>query len=87
VQGGFLACIALVQTAGAPKLSLALTNGNAMISWPLPAVGYVLEQASALAGAQTQWRSVTTGYQTNATQIFVLQSVQPGNSFFRLKKP
>jgi len=87
VQGGFLAGIGLVQMPGAPRLSLALTNGNAVLSWPLPGTGFLLEQATTPATNQTQWTSVADSYQTNATSIFIMQPVQPGNRFFRLKKP
>lgn len=87
LQGGFLSYVGLVQTIGAPKLALVLTNGNTLfLSWPVPADGFVLEKSATVNAPANQWQAIGSGYQTNATQISVTLPLLPGNQFYRLKK-
>ena len=88
LTGGFWALPAAVQTPGAPHLSVALTNGLIMISWPRLADGFVLDQKTALntGPIRTLWMQVEFPYQTNATHIFV--TTPPSDMrFYRLRKP
>jgi hypothetical protein len=87
VVGGFWGVVNVIQTPGAPLLSVEkLGGGTVRIFWPRPADGFVLDQALALSNAPpaTVWTQVPFPYQTNATQISV--NVAPsGNKFFRLR--
>ena len=86
LEAGFLAAVGLVQTPGAPKLELTLTNQFARVAWPLPAEGYRLQKTTSLEGAPIAWGPVSGAYQTNSTHIFVLEPLLPGRQFFRLEK-
>src|SRR5258705_3751236 len=44
MDGGFWGAIA-IQTPGAPLLSIMQSNGNVVVSWPLPATGYMLDKS------------------------------------------
>ena len=90
VQGGFWGIIAAVQTPGAPSLSIARTGTNTVVvSWPLPADGWMLERTNALSAVSVPWPQVAPPYQTNASTISVTfpNSSPPANQFFRLHKP
>ncbi len=88
MQGGFWPGVNLVQTPGAPVLAAQNLGGNVRVFWPLPATGFVLDQAIALGAtpAATVWSQVAFPYSTNATQISVTLPIG-GNRFFRLRKP
>ena len=83
---GFWSIVTLVQTPGAPALSILRTDGVVTISWPLPADGWVLEQTSALAGASTLWTRVEPPYPTEATHCRVTVAPTPGRAFYRLRR-
>ena len=88
LTGGFWALPVAVQTPGAPHLSVALSNGLVVVSWPLPADGFVLDRKGSLSGGfgLEFWTQVPLPYQTNATHIFV--TTTPDNTgFYRLRKP
>ena len=68
-----------------PTLTIFLSNGQAVLSWPAAATGFILESASAL--PPFSWASVTLG--TNAVgtnQVVTLPASEP-QKFFRLRKP
>jgi hypothetical protein len=89
ITGGFWALPIAVQTPGAPLLSVEqLAGNNVRIYWPLPATGFVLDQATSLVSppATNAWSQVAFPYQTNATHISI--TVAPsGNKFYRLRSP
>ena len=87
LAGGFWSVVAAVQTPGAPLLSIERSNAAAIVSWPLPATGWVLDQTSTLTGAPPPWTPVTLPYATNATRITVTEPAPTGNRFYRLRKP
>lgn len=80
-----------MQIPGAPQLaSELLPGGSVRVFWPLPAIGYFLDQSAALASppvstARSQVPVAT--YQTNATHISI--TVAPGveSQFYRLRHP
>jgi hypothetical protein len=85
LAGGFWG---IQQTPGAPWLTLTRSNSVVVVSWPLPADGWVLEQASAL-GAPSQsssWTPVSFPYETNSTHIYLRVSPAPGGRFYRLRQ-
>lgn len=89
LDGGFWALPVTVQTPDAPLLSVESLDGhNVRVYWPLPATGFVLDQASSLVSppATSAWIPVAVPYQTNTTHISItLPSV--ANRFYRLRKP
>jgi hypothetical protein len=89
ISGGFWGLVNVIQTPGAPLLSVeTLGGGNVRVYWPLPATGFVLDQTFALsnAPAATVWNQVAFPYQTNATHISI--TVAPsGNKSYRLRHP
>jgi hypothetical protein len=69
-----------------PLLSITRTTTKAvMLSWPLPADGWVLEQASSLVGPPQGWTQILPPYQTNATQAWVTITNSEGISLYRLR--
>lgn len=87
--GGFWALPSVVQTPGAPLLSVEQLAGHIVrIYWPLPATGFVLDQATSLVSppATNAWSQVAFPYQTNATHISTTMS-EAGNKFYRLRRP
>jgi len=52
LEGGFWSGVTVTQITGGPVLKISLLgNGFAVLSWPLSAEGYLLEEAVALSGA------------------------------------
>jgi len=86
--GGFWGVITVVQTPGAPLLSLERLGGNLRIFWPLSATGFVLDQTPGLTSppAAIVWSSVPFPYSTNATHISINIPAPTGNRFYRLRK-
>lgn len=87
LEGGFWGVIAAIQTPGAPFLSIFRTNGSVIVSWPLPATGWVLERTNLVSSTSPPWPQVPFPYVTNATDVRVTFPATPGNQFFRLHKP
>ncbi len=89
LSGGYWALPVAVQTPGAPLLSISLSNGLVVVSWPRAGgEGFVLDRKSTLNSSMfpVPWLQVPSPYQTNATHIYVTET--PGNSgFFRLRHP
>lgn len=85
VAGGFWALVA-VQTPGAPFVSIVLTQTNtAVISWPSPSTGFILQQCADLGGAN--WITSADAVNDDGTNKFVIVSPPAGNRFYRLKYP
>ena len=91
LAGGFWGLISVVQTPGAPLLSVIRppVTGAVTVSWPKPADGWVLDQSDALAAspATTLWSQVGFPYVTNATQINITVPSPVGKKIYRLRKP
>src|SRR5277367_4334912 len=43
LTGGFWSLISVVQTPGAPFLTITQSTGSATVSWPSPSTGYYLQ--------------------------------------------
>jgi len=83
LTGGFWGIFAVVNTPGAPRLTLTRTGNELVISWPSPWTGFVLEQTSTL--APTAWSNVTQIPTDNGTTKSVMVIIPAGgNAFFRL---
>ena len=82
LSGGFYAAYAVLQTSGAPHLTLTFEAGNARLTWPATATGWVLEWNSTL--APTGWQAVEPPPQVHDS--FYLATVSAPRGFFRLRK-
>jgi hypothetical protein len=84
LTGGFWSIISVVETPGVPNLSVSLSSGSVVVSWPDTGT-YTLQQTSGLAPAN--WQS--SGYSVSTidgTSSITITS-PTGNLFFRLKSP
>lgn len=72
-----------------PRLTITRTNELIIVSWPAPAVGWLLERTNVLNGVSAPWPLVPPPYQTNGDTISVTFTNTPavGSQFFRLHKP
>ncbi len=84
LTGGFWSLFA-VQTPGAPRLTITLTATNtALISWPSPSAGFILQQNSSL--NSTNWITAPQTPLDNGTTVSVVVNPPAGNVFFRLRR-
>lgn len=86
LQGGFWPGALLIQTPDAPLLTAALSDQGAVISWPLPAQGWVLEQSADPSATVLSWTQVPFPYATNATHISVAIPSPAGTRLYRLRR-
>ena len=81
VTGGFWSLINVVQTPGAPLLTITYAGNQAIISWPVSVTGYTLQTNN----------NLTTGNWGNYAGSVVNNSATnappKGNVFFRLMHP
>jgi hypothetical protein len=68
-----------------PKLTVAVSGQNLVISWPASATGYVLEHTAQVA-APASWTTVTATPTTANGITSVTVPIAAGPEFFRLKK-
>jgi hypothetical protein len=86
LTGGFWSLISLVQTPGAPILTIKLSGGSAIVSWP-DTGSYTLQQNSNLA-VPADWTNSGYTVTTNANGTNSITITPPaGNLFFRLANP
>ena len=86
LTGGFWSFLSLVQTPGAPLLSIRFTAANtAIVSWPSPSTGFTLQFATDL--TLSNWINSVTAPSDDGTNRFLIVSPPTGNRFFRLVKP
>jgi len=81
VTGGFWSLISVVQTPGAPLLTIAYVGNQAIVSWPLSAAGFTLQTNNNLATGA--WGN----YAGTVVNNSVTNSPPKGTVFFRLKNP
>ncbi|MBA4149002.1 MAG: hypothetical protein H0X66_12870 [Verrucomicrobia bacterium] len=86
LEGGFLSGLVLIQTPGAPTLSIQISGANAVISWAADAsVGFSLQESLSLS-SPVPWTGSGATITTNGN----IKSVTvPANGvrFYRLQKP
>jgi hypothetical protein len=85
VTGGFWSLISVVQTLGAPTLTVTHAGNNVTVSWPSPSTGFQLQQNSNL--ATTNWTTSGFSIFDDGTNKSITISSPTGNLFFRLKNP
>ena len=83
--GGFWALISVVQTPGAPLLTITFNHqlSTINVSWPSPSTGWTLQQNSDL--TTTSW-STSGGISDDGTNKSITITLPTGNLFFRLKQ-
>jgi hypothetical protein len=84
VTGGFWSLISVVQTVGAPTLTITHSGNSVKISWPYPSTGWTLQQNPSLTTAS--W-SASGGISNDGTNNFITIISPTGNLFFRLSHP
>jgi hypothetical protein len=80
LAAGLLPCAVMCAEA---QLSIKLVNPNLVLSWPTPAVYYVLKSATNLA-APVVWKTVTNSVTTSNGTNQVTLNMSGQRSFFRL---
>ena len=84
IEGGFWGILGVVQTEGAPLLSIQSSGGGVVVLWPNPSTGWNLQQNSDL--STTNWVNVLTTPVVVNTNKTVTVSPAVGNRYFRLMK-
>lgn len=79
VQGGFHALIA-IQTPGAPELSIRVSGGQVVVSWPDEVEGWILQESGKV-GPAAAWSS-SIGVTDNRLTL----GLPTGNRFYRLQR-
>ncbi len=88
LEGGFWGVIAVIQTPGAPYLSVTRSNATVVVSWAKADSDWKLECTPSLITAGTNiWTLVPSPYPTNATDCVVTEPAPLGYKFYRLRKP
>jgi hypothetical protein len=85
VFGGFWSLVSVVQTPGAPVLSITLAGTDAILSWPSPASGFVLQENSQL--KTSNWTAVGVNPRGIGLNLQVTVPANAGRRFYRLQKP
>jgi hypothetical protein len=80
VTGGFWSLINVVQTPGAPTLTITYSGNQAIVSWPAGVTGFTLQTNSTLASGT--WGNYLGPVANNS----VTNAPPKGNLFFRLKQ-
>jgi hypothetical protein len=84
LTGGFWAIYA-AQTPGAPLLTIIHVGTQAIVSWPSPSTGFILQTNGNL--ATSSWVNYGGIIGDNGTIKTVTNAPPTGNLFFRLKQP
>ncbi len=85
LTGGFWSLLNVVQTPGAPLLSIRYTTTNtAVVSWPSPSTGFGLQFATDL--TLSNWSGSLPAPTDDGTNRFLIVNPPTGNRFFRLVK-
>ena len=87
VTGGFWSLFSVVQTPGAPLLSVMRTTTNTvLVSWASPSTGFNLE-VNTNSVASVNWSNAPGTIQDNGAIKYVIVNPPTGNRFYRLFKP
>lgn len=85
LTAGYWSIVAVVQTEGAPFLSIHRSGGKAVVSWPSPADGWILQQTEDV--AHPNWTSAPYDVADDGVDRSIFVPASVGNRFFRLVKP
>ena len=88
LNGGFWGMLAAAQPTNVPCLTIThLPTNSVVVSWPLPADGWVLEWTNRVARVSAPWVQLAPPYEGNSTQAWIMVPWPPGSRFYRLRKP
>jgi hypothetical protein len=85
LTGGFWSLISVVQTPGAPLLTITHAGNQAIVSWPSPSTGFLLQTNGNL--ATSNWANYGSTIGDNGTIKSITNNPPTGNLFFRLHHP
>jgi hypothetical protein len=80
LTGGYWSLVSVVQTPGAPLLTITYAGNQAIVSWPASVTGFTLQTNTDLANGT--WGNYLGTVVNNSTT----NSPPKGNLFFRLKQ-
>jgi hypothetical protein len=86
VTGGFWSLLAVVQTPGAPLLTIIHSGNSVIVSWPVSPGGFSLQQNGNVANA-AGWSTYGGTVSTNNGLNSITVTPPVGNLFFRLSNP
>jgi len=87
LQAGFWGIISVVQTPGAPLLSILCTTTNTVaVTWPSPSTGWNLQQ-NTNSVSSVNWSNVTATIQDDGATKTLIINPPTGHRFYRLQKP
>jgi hypothetical protein len=84
LTGGFWSLISVVQTLGAPTLTITHSGNTVKVSWPYPSTGWSLQQNNNL--AVTNGWAASGGISNDGVNNSITITSPTGNLFFRLKQ-
>ena len=84
LTGGFWSFLSVAQMPGAPLLKIKLVGTNVVISWPLGATGFTLEETTSLTGKV--WNSTPQPVVNIGSEHTVTVPASGSLKCFRLKK-
>lgn len=84
LTGGFWSLISVLQTVGAPVLTVTHLGNSVVISWPVPSAGFMLQQNANL--ATTNWMASGFAVSTNGAIQSITIPSPSGQLFFRLAR-
>ena len=85
LTGGFWSLISVVQTLGAPPLTITHSGNSVTVSWPYPSTGWTLQQNPNL--AVTGGWTASGGISNDGVNNYITITSPAGNQFFRLQHP
>jgi hypothetical protein len=86
LEGGFWSCVTVQQTPRAPIIKIKLIGGGqAVLSWPVSATGFTLEETTAVAPPNT-WSATAHPVVDTATEHTVTVPAAGVIKCYRLKK-
>jgi hypothetical protein len=86
LTGGFWSLVAVVQTPGAPLLTITHSGNSVIVSWPVSPGGFTVQQNSNLANP-AGWSAYSGTVSTNNGVVSTTVTPPVGNLFFRLHHP
>jgi len=87
-RGQFSATNSVSVVLGGPWLAITPTETNSLVvSWPLPADGWVLGWTNRVPVVLGTWPQISPPYRTNTVQAWIVVPAPTRNGFYRLHKP
>jgi hypothetical protein len=86
LHGGFWSFIAVVQTPGAPRLTIQVTSANdVLLAWPDSGENWRLQKTTDLQ-SPSSWIDVPGPYSSDSTSFFFSEPADGASMFYRLAR-